>query len=87
MRQVMAQGVVANQMRRPGADRLQPIQRRVQCGPFVNHDPLTLHRRKGKEPRRFRINLQIDRDAARQKMGRVKGQTSSIRIPRANKGF
>ena len=75
MRQVMAQDVVADQMHGPGAKRLQPIQRRVQRCPFVNQRRLAPHRRKGEQPRRFRINLQIDRDAACQEWGGVKGQT------------
>lgn len=83
----MAQDVVADEMRRPGAECFQPVQCGVECGPFLNQSPFAPHRRKGKKPRRFRINLQINRNASCKEKGGVKGQTSGIRIPRANLGF
>ena len=67
MRQIVAQDVVANQMCRSIAKRLQSVQRRLQSGPFVNNSPLTPHRRKGKQIGRFWINLKINRNATRQK--------------------
>ena len=83
MRQIMAQDVVSDQMHRPVAERFQPIQRRLQRGPFVNHRRHSPHRRKGKQPRRFRINLQINRNAARQEQCGIKGQTQDIQISSA----
>jgi hypothetical protein len=87
MRQIMAQNVMANQMRRPVAERLQPVQRLVQRAALVNQRRLTAHSRKGKQPCRFGINLQIDGNTARQKMGGIKGQTSGIRIPMVKCGI
>jgi hypothetical protein len=87
MRQIVPQDIVADQMHRPVAEHVQPIQRGIKCAPFVNQHGLTPHRSKGKQPGRFGIDLQIDRDAGRQERRGVKGQTSGIRIARASKGF
>jgi hypothetical protein len=51
---------VTNQMRRPVAKRLKPIQRRFNRCPFVNQRPLFPDCGKSEQPRRLRIDLQID---------------------------
>ena len=78
MRQIVPQDVVANQMRSPFTKRLQPVQRRFKRGPFVSQPRLAPNRRKGKKPRRLRINLEIDRNTTRQEQGGVEAQLSEI---------
>ena len=78
MRQVVAQDVVTDKMNRALAVRLQPVQRRFKRGPFVSQPRLAPNRRKGKKPRRLRINLEIDRNTTRQEQGGVEAQLSEI---------
>jgi len=78
---------MADEMRRPVAERLQSVQCKVECGTFVNQRRLTSHSRKGKQPCRLRINLQIDGNTSGKKKGGIKGQTSGIRIPKAMYGI
>ena len=78
MRQVVAQDVVTDKMNRALADRLQPVQLRFKRGPFVIQSRLAPNRRKGKKPRRLRINLEIDRNTTRQEQGGVEAQLSEI---------
>ena len=67
MRQIVAQDVMADQMPCVFTERLQTVQPCVQRPAFVRQSlpTPTAHRRKSKNPRRFGIDFQINRNAIR----------------------
>ena len=81
MRQIVPQDIVADEMCGPAAELLQPIHCGLQRRTLVDQCRLTPHRRKGKDPRRLRIDLQINRNASRKERGGVKGQASEFQVP------
>ena len=53
----------------------------------MNQRLLNPHCRKGKDPRRFGIDLKINRNASCKERGGIKGQMSGIQIPKAMSGI